>query len=261
MNKDNGNNLLAAERHAMILKLVNEQGSARVTELSELCEVSEETVRRDLDRLEKQNKLRRSHGGAVRLNEQNAEIPYLVREEISVQEKKKIAKAALKYIQHGDRIILDASSTTYHMASILPDIPLTVITNSIRIAVELSTRTNIQVIATGGMLVSSSLSFVGPLAERALDMYHVDKAFISCKGVHLQWGTSESNDQAAMIKRKMMGMANASYLLVDYTKFGVRSFAQIAALSDFDVMITNQELNIEYRHELAQMPIELIQIS
>lgn len=143
--------MLVAERWQKIVQLVNERGSIRVTELSELCQVTEETIRRDLDRLEGEGSARRSHGGAVSVqSEGTSEIPYLVRETTNAEQKRDIAASAISLIQPNDRIILDASSTAWYMAQILPDVPLTVVTNSIRVTMELSTKEKIQVISTGG---------------------------------------------------------------------------------------------------------------
>ncbi|KOP69226.1 DeoR faimly transcriptional regulator [Bacillus sp. FJAT-18019] len=240
--------MLVAERYEKIVELVNERGSIRVSELSQLCGVTEETIRRDLDRLEHAGRLRRSHGGAVSVKDQveiqrsQPEIPYAEREITNAREKQQIAEEAVKRIQANDRILLDASSTAWYMAKIIPDIPITVLTNSIKVAAELSTKERVQVISTGGILAHRSLSFVGPLAERSLDAYYVDKAFLSCKGVHIERGLSESNELQARIKHQMIGMADETILLADASKFGMQAFAQVADLSQVNLIITDQRL-------------------
>ncbi|MFF2093596.1 DeoR/GlpR family DNA-binding transcription regulator [Paenibacillus sp. NPDC058174] len=234
--------MLVAERYEKIVQLVNERSSIRVSELSELCGVTEETIRRDLDRLEQAGRLRRSHGGAVSVREQQPETPYAEREIMHAEEKKRIAQEALSFIQPNDRILLDASSTAWYMASNLPDIPLTVLTNSIKVAVELSGKEKIEVISTGGLLASRSLSYVGPLAERSLDAYYVNKLFLSCKGVHLEKGISESNELQARIKHKMIGIADQVILLADASKFGVQAFTHVADLSDVNAIITDRRI-------------------
>ncbi|MDF2714942.1 MAG: DeoR family transcriptional regulator [Paenibacillus sp.] len=216
--------MLVAERYEKIVQLVGERGSIRVSELSELCDVTEETIRRDLDRLEQAGRLRRSHGGAVSVKEQQPEIPYFEREVTHAEEKRRIAQEAVKLISPMERILLDASTTAWYMAANLPDIPLTVLTNSIKVATELAGKDKIEVISTGGILASRSLSYVGPLAERSLEAYHVDKVFLSCKGVHLERGISESNELQARLKQKMIGMADRVILLADSSKFGVQAF-------------------------------------
>lgn len=247
--------MLVHERYDKIVQLVNERGSIRVTELSELCQVTEETIRRDLDRLEQAGRLRRSHGGAVSVKDQQPEIPYFEREIAQAEEKKRIAEEAIKLILPKDRILLDASSTAWYMAASMPDIPLTVLTNSIKVAMELSGKEKIEVISTGGILASRSLSYVGPLAERSLDAYHVDKAFFSCKGVHLERGVSESNELQARIKHKMVGMADQVILLADSSKFGVQAFTHVADLSDVDAIITDRRLSQELLMQLKEKQI------
>jgi DeoR family L-fucose operon activator len=249
--------MLVQERYDKIVQLVNERGSIRVTELSELCQVTEETIRRDLDRLEQAGRLRRSHGGAVSVKDQQPEIPYFEREITHAEEKKRIAEEAIGLIQPKDRILLDASSTAWYMAASMPDIPLTVLTNSIKVAMELSSKEKIEVISTGGILASRSLSYVGPLAERSLDAYHVDKAFFSCKGVHLERGVSESNELQARIKHKMVGMADQVILLADSSKFGVQAFTHVAELSDIDTIITDRRLSAELLLQLKEKQISV----
>lgn len=251
--------MLVAERYEKIVRLVNERGSIRVSELSELCQVTEETIRRDLDRLEMAGRLRRSHGGAVSVKDQpqQPEIPYAEREITYAEEKKRIADEAIKRIAPKDRILLDASSTAWYMAARMPDIPLTVLTNSIKVATELASKERIEVISTGGILAQRSLSFVGPLAERSLDAYHVDKAFLSCKGIHLERGISESNELQARIKNRMVGMADQVILLADASKFGVQAFTHVADLADIDAIITDKRLDEEIARQIAERAIGL----
>jgi DeoR family L-fucose operon activator len=251
--------MLVAERYEKIVSLVKERGSIRVTELSELCQVTEETIRRDLDRLEISGRLRRSHGGAVSVKEtQHPEIPYAEREITYAEEKKRIALEAIKRIRPKERIVLDASSTAWYMAQTVPDLPLTVLTNSIKVATELSSKEKIEVISTGGILAQRSLSFVGPLAERSLDAYHVDKVFLSCKGVHLDRGISESNELQARIKERMIGMADEVILLADSSKFGVQAFTHVANIADVDVIITDRRIAKEMIERLEDRGITVI---
>ncbi|MFD0958517.1 DeoR/GlpR family DNA-binding transcription regulator [Paenibacillus chungangensis] len=247
--------MLVAERYDKIVELVNERGSIRVTELSELCQVTEETIRRDLDRLEQAGRLRRTHGGAVSVRDQQPETPYFEREVAHADEKRRIAEEAIKLISPKERILLDASTTAWYMAARMPDIPLTVLTNSIKVALELASKERIEVISTGGILASRSLSYVGPLAERSLDAYHVDRAFLSCKGVHLERGISESNELQARIKGQMVGIADEIVLLADSSKFGVQAFTHVAGLGDIHRIITDSNLAQDVREVLTERGI------
>lgn len=249
--------MLVAERYEKIVQLVSERGSIRVSELSELCEVTEETIRRDLQRLEQAGRLRRTHGGAVSVSDHQSEIPYAEREITHAEEKKRIAQDAVQFIQPQDRIILDASTTAWYMASYIPDIPLTVLTNSIKVAAELSSKEKVEVISTGGLLAHRSLSFVGPLAERSLDAYHVDKVFFSGKGVHLDRGISESNELQARMKQKMIGMADQVFLLADASKFGVQAFTRVADLNQIHSIITDNRISPEALSQLKERSISI----
>lgn len=252
--------MLVAERYEKIVQVVNDRGSIRVTELSKLFHVTEETIRRDLDHLEKGGLLRRSHGGAVSVKPEQPETPFFEREVTNVMEKQNIAREAVKYIVPGQRIILDASTTAWYMASILPNITLTVLTNSIKVALELSGKDKINVISTGGALSSRSLSFVGPLAEQALEQYHVDSTFLSCKGIHVERGMSESNEFQARMKQKMLEAADQSFLLVDYSKFGIKAFAYVDSVDACNIMITDAKAPESEINELSALNIEVIQI-
>ncbi|WP_188881899.1 DeoR/GlpR family DNA-binding transcription regulator [Alicyclobacillus cellulosilyticus] len=253
--------MLPAERHQKMVELINQRGSMRVSELSQIFEVTEETIRRDLDKLEAEGKIRRSHGGAVRIYDEAPEISYLEREGTQVQEKRKIAKEAQKLVQPGDRIILDASSTAWYLATILPDVPLTVLTNSARVAIELAGRERVEVILIGGILRPRSLSFVGPMAERFLEYYHVNKAFLSCKAVHPEHGVTEGNELQALVKRKMIEIADEVYILADHSKFGLRDFTHLVDLARVTAIITDDAADAEVCRELKARGVKVIQAS
>lgn len=251
--------MLVAERHKKITAIVDEKGSIRVSELSQIFSVTEETIRRDLEKLENEGKLQRSHGGAISVKQEGQiELPYFEREVRNVKEKMAVADEAIKYVEVNDRIILDASTTAWYMARRLPDMPLTVITNSMQVMLELSTREKISVISCGGSLLAKSLSFVGPLATSALEPYRVNKAFISCQGIHDERGISDSNELQSMVKKKMVEIADKVYVLADYTKFGVQAFSRIAPLESINYIITDSKTDQKYIHSLQQMNIEVI---
>ncbi|NOU97139.1 DeoR family transcriptional regulator [Paenibacillus sp. LMG 31456] len=252
--------MLVAQRWQKIIQLVNERGSIRVTELSVICEVTEETIRRDLDKLENEGKLLRSHGGAISMKSAQAETPYMERETTNADEKRRIAQEAVMQVYENDRIILDASSSAWYMAQLLPDMPLTVLTNSIKVAMELSGKEKIKVISTGGLLSSRSLSYVGPLAERSLSTYHVDKAFLSCKGLHMQRGLSEFNELQALVKQKMISIADEVYILADYSKFGQQSLAHVASWDEIRHLITDEKTDSAIVAQLKELSVTVHQI-
>jgi len=253
--------MLVAERQQKIIELVNERKSIRVTELSQFFSVTEETIRRDLEKLESIKKLSRSHGGAISVNPlESPEIHYAQREVMNAKEKNEIALEAVKHVNEGEKIILDASTTAWYMAKELPDIQITVLTNSIKAAMELSVKKQITVISTGGSLLPKSLSFVGPLAESSLDEYHVNKAFISCKGLHIDRGLSESNEQQARIKKKMINGADMVCVMIDHTKFGIQAFSRFGDLEVIDRIITDKKVADKVVQQLDDKNLDLITV-
>ncbi|HHX77338.1 MAG TPA: DeoR/GlpR transcriptional regulator, partial [Firmicutes bacterium] len=159
--------MLAVERRALILSELKEHQTIRVADLSKKCGVTEETIRRDLERLEQSNLLVRTHGGAIAI-QSGAEMSFDFRNQQNVREKQQIARKAASTLSRGDTIFLDASTTSLYLAQEISNkTDLTVITNSARIVFELSNKPHITVISTGGILRSTSLSFVGPLTNEA----------------------------------------------------------------------------------------------
>lgn len=250
--------MLVAERHKKLTTIVNENGSSRVSELSRIFHVTEETIRRDLEKLEDEGKLKRSHGGAVSVKVNGLESPYFEREIRNVKEKMEVAEAAVKYVSNNDRIILDASTTAWYMAKILPNIPVTVVTNSLKVAMELSNREKISVITAGGTLLQKSLSFVGPQTTNALEHYHVNKAFISCQGIHASRGIRDSNEMQALVKKKMIEISDETYLLADYSKFGLQAFSKVAPIEEIDLIITDSNTSKEQIQEFEEYRVKII---
>lgn len=251
--------MFAEERQLQIIKVLNSQGNVKVAHLSKQFKVTDETIRRDLEKLEAENKLIRTHGGAIAIeNRDDDEIPFNERTILNREEKISVAKAAKELIQEKDVIFLDASSTSLYLAKDLPNIDLTVLTNSILIAYELSSRSNIQVVMTGGNLTKVSLSLVGPSATRSIRYYHINKMFFSCKGFDKEWGISDSNEQQAAVKRAVMEMAEQKILLLDYSKVKKRSFVFIEEKSMLDYLIVDKKADQQYLEDLVNHDIKLL---
>lgn len=250
--------MLVPERHKKIISIVNANKTARVSELSKNLKVTEETIRRDLEKLESEGKLARTHGGAVSTEEEEGDIPYFQREVMNKEEKLAVAKEAVKLIQEDDIIFLDASTTALYLARLMPNYRMTVLTNSIRVGVELANHSNIQVVVVGGNLSPSSLSLIGPLTVSALERYHVNKVFFSCKGLHKQWGISDSNEQQAIIKRKMIENADEKILLLDHTKLEKKAFAYIAKEDVINMIIVDNQANNTYLNYFEEKKISIL---
>jgi DeoR/GlpR family transcriptional regulator of sugar metabolism len=216
-----------------------------VTDLARQFGVTEETIRRDLEKLETEGKLMRSHGGAVAPVAITGERHYSERQLANAREKSAIARVAVALIEEGDTVVLDASSTVLQLARLLPDIDVTVLTNSIQVALTLADRPRIRVVGTGGTLSTASLSFAGPQAEQSLEKYFVNKAFLSCTGVDTEFGLSDINERQALLKIKMMEISARTFLLVDHSKFGARSLRRFSRLEDVDEIITDSQIDAE----------------
>ncbi len=233
------------------------EGSVRVDNLADIFSVARETIRRDLAKLEEAGRVKRSHGGAVCVASSDYATTFSERRIINIEEKRAIASEAIRFVEEGDSIILDASTTTWQMAKLLPDIPLTVLTNSIKVIVELVRCKNIHVIGAGGEFSGSYLAFVGSRAEQAIMGYHVNKVFMSCSGCDLEYGLSDTNELQAELKRKMIQAARVSYLLVDHSKIGVRNLINITKVDSFDHMIIDKALSEENSAVLMGKDVEV----
>ncbi|MBQ9757786.1 MAG: DeoR/GlpR transcriptional regulator [Clostridia bacterium] len=254
--------MLALERQKKILEFLNTDGVVSVNRLSSTLGVTEETVRRDLEKLEKQESLRRTHGGAVPVEGSTHEFSLEKRKNLNVEAKQKIAREAAKMVVDGDTIFLDASTTTFFMAKELKTRKnLTVITNSLRVVTELSGCEYIKVILVGGVL-SRNQSFVGRLAEKSIEEdYFANKMFFSSKGITADVGILESNESESGIKQRMFENSNEKYYLCDNGKIGGVGFVKLASIGEIDFLITNATLDDRLKEKLAESEVEIVQIS
>jgi len=233
--------MLAEQRQREILHRLAQAGAVRVGELARQFPVTEETIRRDLAKLDKEKKLRRTHGGAVSVASTEIDQPFEVRQTANLQAKQAIAREAIGFIEPGDVIALDSSSTAYEVARLIPDKPLTVITNAYEAAGELISRQQVAVYSTGGRLDRVGRCFLGSIAEQTLRHLSVNKLFFSCKGLDLERGLSEDHDEHARINQQLMGSAEQRFLLVDSSKFDLRALAFFARVEQMTTIITDAD--------------------
>jgi DeoR/GlpR family transcriptional regulator of sugar metabolism len=251
--------MLAAERRNEILALLKEEGRVIVADLSKKYVVTEETIRRDLEKLENDGYAERTYGGAVLKGNEKDELPFGVRKRANVDAKMRIATAISGMIHDGDRIMLDASTTALFVAKQIKEKKnITVITNSLEILLELSDVADWKVLSTGGSLRGSALSLLGYQAERMVDGFFVDKAVISCKGVDMQRGFTDSNELDAGLKRQMLNSATTRIMAVDNAKFDHLSFTQVVDFAGIDALATDQRLSPEWEERLRRSEVEII---
>ena len=251
--------MLAIERKRKIISLLEERNSVLVPELSKIFSVTEETVRRDLEKLEVEGFLKRTYGGAVINDRINSELPLKIREVTNISGKRSIGIKVAEYIKDGHTIMLDSSSTALQVAErIKHKKRITVITNSIKVVSELATARDCTVISTGGTLREKSMSFVGNLTEDSISNFNVDVSVICCKGIDIQKGITESNDLEAQVKKAMMQSADKTFLVADYTKFDKISFIKMFKLEDIDMIFTDKKLSPEWEQYISGQNVELI---
>lgn len=249
--------LLPQQRQDDILTRLGATGGVRVAQLAKEFGVTEETIRRDLEKLDRAGKLRRTHGGAVPTAEPNRDPPFEVRTSAFHDAKVAIARAAVRHIAENDVIALDASSTVHELARILPDMPMTVITNAVPATVVLLERPKIRVVSTGGQIDVRSRSCVGSFAESTLARLNINKFFMSTKGVDFTRGLSEALDDQARIKRLMMDRAEATYLLVDHSKLAAAAAVHLADLHEVAKLITDVGATPEQLAALRDLEMEV----
>lgn len=251
--------MLAVERRNEIFELLQETGSVTVTELAQRFSVSEETIRRDLSKMESGGLLQKTYGGAFITTGMHREVPVGLREHTYVEGKRLIGSMAARLINNGDTIFLDASTTAVYIAeNILDKKNLIVITNALKVAETLARVEQIKVICTGGTLRRSSLTTVGKATESAVATYFADKAFICCDGIHRIHGVTDANEREAEVRKQMMLQAESSILVVDATKFDRTSFVHVADFREFDVMITDKPISREWQDTLDLNDVELL---
>ena len=249
--------MLPVDRHSEILRMLDSSSVVKVSDLSGRFMVSEETVRRDLERLEQDGVVRRIYGGAVRVSGRAMELSFQRRQTRNLDQKRRIANLAKELLADGESVIMDASTTVLELARALPHMRLTVLTNSVSTVLELSNR-EISVMSTGGMLRQNNLSFVGPIAERALEGYYVDKAFISCRGIAVREGATDASDVEVELKRRMLRAARRVIFLVDSSKFGQVGFCSICSLRDVHTIVTDNKVPAHVVADLQEAGVEVL---
>jgi DeoR/GlpR family transcriptional regulator of sugar metabolism len=248
--------VLAAERRNQILEKLQSEKRVVVSELSQFYQVSEETIRRDLDKLEKEGFATKSYGGAVINENISIDLPFNIRKNQNVVGKQKMAELVADMVQEGERIFLDASTTAVFVARALKEKKrLTVITNSMEILLELSDVSGWEIISTGGVMKEGYLAFLGSRTEEVIRSYYVDKMILSCKAMDHRWGIMESQEMFASTKRTMMAAGRKNILVIDSTKFNQTAFSVAGNLRDVDVVVTDKRPDEEWIRHFEELNI------
>jgi DeoR/GlpR family transcriptional regulator of sugar metabolism len=251
--------MLPIERRGEILQKLMMEGKVVVNELAEKYEVTEETIRRDLEKLESDGYAKKTYGGAVRNDNMTSELPYTVRKQTNVSGKRYIAEIIGSLISDGDSLLLDSSTTAlFTVKSIESKHNLTLVTNSVEILLELAEKSDWTVFSTGGVLKEGALSLTGSSAERMIRGYHVDLAVCSCKGIDMKLGVSDSNEKDALIKQAVFDSAERRVLALDADKFDRKSFVKVCDLTDVDTIVTDGSPSEAWVEFLTANGVEVI---
>jgi DeoR/GlpR family transcriptional regulator of sugar metabolism len=246
------------DRRITILNHLEIQGKVQVYHLSQLLNVSTETVRRDLDRLEKEGKLRKVYGGAVKMRMELVEPPFHKRVQMMKEEKAAIGKLAASLVNDGETIMLDNGTTTIEILPHLKDhTNLTLITHSVPILTLAMDLFKGKTIFAGGEINFEYQAATGSLTDQLLDQFKVNKAFISVGGISIADGITDYHLAEAIISRKMMQRAEETILVADHSKFGMSTFARVSKLEEISMLITDPGCPKEWVDRFKALDIEV----
>lgn len=247
------------ERKHTILTRLAIEGKVQVQTLAQLFQVSTETIRRDLDRLEKEGELRKVYGGAVRVRAGMNEAPFQKRSQLQSAEKQAIGRAAAALIEDGETVLLDNGTTTLEiMRELRARSQVTVITNSVPILNCALEQFAGKIIFAGGDIQPAVQASTGPIAHELLNQFKVNKAFISAGGISLTDGITDYLLEEARISRTMMERAEETILVADHTKFGRSTFARIAPLESISIVVTDKCCPADWLQALQQLEIDVV---
>ena len=251
--------MLAAERRRIITERIQATGQVVVSSLSAEFAVSEETIRRDLEFLEKEGIAVRIYGGAVLAGNDRVAPPYSIRKNTNVEPKVAIAQLLSRIIRDGDTLMVDESSTAaYGIRAIRHLKNITLITNSVELLREMTGQDSWHVVSTGGTLKPDVLALVGPHAARTVASYHVRYAVLSCRGINDALGLADSSDEVVQVKQAMIAASECTLLLADHRKFDREGLVALGDLRTADKLITDRAPSELWQKRLEKAGVEII---
>ncbi len=255
--------MYSIERESEILKILERNGRVQVNELAAFFKASRETIRRDLREMEEKRLLKRTHGGAVLDNTGAGSLPEFPVDARQIQrfkEKNAICKFAAAFIQDGDSIFVDNSSTCLYLLKYIPaQVQITLITNSIKLLLESmeSDHGNITSICLGGFFNGSNLSTYGAISQKNAADFYPNKAFISCAGIHMPDQLTDSSIYEVDTKRLMIEHAREVFILADFSKLERFGPVYLSHFSSIDYLITDQNANLDHLAALEKAGVKV----
>jgi DeoR/GlpR family transcriptional regulator of sugar metabolism len=249
--------LITEARRKKILEMIEREGIVNLQQLTDAFDVSIYTIRRDLTDLEEKGLLKKTHGGATRI-EKTKWIPSIEQgKNEALAEKKAIAAKATGFIENGDTIMLMGSTIALFMIPMMRDKNITVVTNSLDIAKELSHIDSIETIVIGGRIKNYKGNILGSRAVNDLRNYFFDKAFIPCAGIKDDFGISTSTIESADFLKTLMECTQKNIVIADYRKIGRITFAKVCDLQKIDMLITDENANKDELHRIGKYGVKI----
>lgn len=244
--------MMPKERRNEILKQLNANGKIDIEDLVSKLNVSAMTIRRDLAYLEDNDKIIRTHGGAILNKPLVVESSFASKEGKFNAQKKMIAQKAVEFIQEHSTILLDSGTTTLEIAKLLKEKKtITVVTNDIKIAAELID-TDVKVIVTGGELQNNVGTLFGPLTEQMLKNIHVDVFFLGAHAIDFKAGVTAPTFEKASIKKLMIEASEKTWLVADSSKFDQKSLTKVCGLNQISGVITDHSITSELKENMSE---------
>jgi DeoR family transcriptional regulator of aga operon len=246
------------KRRNGIMNVLKRQGKITIQEMIEKFAISEATARRDLDELKHIGIIRSLGGAQLEGFYDSREVPFQEKKDVLWLEKEGIAAKAAALIEEGDVVGLTGGTTTFLIARALKQRKrITVVTNAVNIAMELSEGSDVQVVLTGGVMRRNSYELCGPLAEKTVEGLNISKMFLGVDGLAIQQGITTFSELEADIAKMLIQRSLQTYAVFDHTKVGKASLFGVAPLDCLYACITNQALDEEFAAYLKQLQIEL----
>ncbi len=252
----------ASDRHAQLIELLKRRGYCSVVEMSQLLNVSQMTIRRDLHILHEKQIVEVTYGGARFIASKQSEPDFDIRTHEHLAEKQAIGKLAAKlFIEERDVIGIDSGSTTLEIVRNLPNIPLTIVTHSLAAANVVAQNRRYSLIMLGGVLQHEANCLCGPQAIAALHTLYINKLFLSTSGLLPSDGLSCNNLPDAEVKQALISSARQTILCMDSSKVGRAFLARFATLNAIDILITDNGISNESREAIEQQQVQILTVS
>jgi DeoR/GlpR family transcriptional regulator of sugar metabolism len=251
------NIVLVEERRQKVLDLVSQRGFIALADLQRSIEVSESTIRRDLDYWHQQGLLKRTHGGAIFTGDGSALPALEERSSSQLEEKREIAKAAAARIRDGDAVLLDGGTTTLEIARLLVGRSLQIVTNSLPIANLFASSRETDLVMLGGYVYPKTGVALGPLTVRMMEDIHVHQTILSVGGITAK-GLFNSNLLLVETERRMLRCADEVVVAADHTKIGRQALAFLCELAAIDTLVVDRQVTAAQRELVDKAGVRLI---